>query len=311
MCGQSANRKSISKPEKGFHYYCYNCGDYYVSKRFIEAKKPLKKNERLLLSGYIRENNKKSKKKLWIDTENVNTLLNSPTIPHSTDEKIEKLILYLKQETTYFTQKCASIEFLKRNRAICYAINEDEVEGMLDACEKAGYIQLSRAKLGDEDRSKKIQLTQKGHQYAEELKKTESNSNSAFVAMWFSDEVRDAYESGIKAAIEAEQCGKFKAFRVDNLEHNNDVTDEIIAGIKEARFVVADLTGNRSGVYYEAGFAKGLGKEVILTCRKDWFDGDDDSRKVHFDVNHLSIIVWETPEELKTKLINRIRATIL
>ena len=98
---------------------------------------------------------------------------------------------------------------------------------------------------------------------------------------------------------------------------NDDITDAIIAEIKECRFVVADLSGYRGGVYYEAGYAKGLGKPVIFTCRRDWFDGETDGQgtrikeRVHFDINHMNIIVWETPEELKKKLINRIRSTIL
>ena len=34
--------------------------------------------------------------------------------------------------------------------------------------------------------------------------------------------------------------------------------------------MVCDLTGYRGGVYFEAGFASGLGLPVIYTCRKDW-----------------------------------------
>lgn len=81
--------------------------------------------------------------------------------------------------------------------------------------------------------------------------------------------------------------------------------------------MVADLTGYRGGVYFEAGFAKGLGKPVIFTCRKDWFDGVLSSEgkpikeKVHFDINHQNIIVWENPEDLKKRIVNRIRATII
>ena len=53
-----------------------------------------------------------------------------------------------------------------------------------------------------------------------------------------------------------------------------------------------------------------------LTCREDWFNGEkDDNEKwikeaVHFDINHLNTIVWKTPEELKERLIKRIKATI-
>ena len=64
-------------------------------------------------------------------------------------------------------------------------------------------------------------------------------------------------------------------------------------------------TTNPEDPYFEAGFAKGLGRQVIFTCRKDHMD------KVHFDTNHYSHITWETPEDLRQKHANRIRATIL
>ena len=169
--------------------------------------------------------------------------------------------------------------------------------------------------------SKRFKLSFKGHQYCENLlKNTPIKSNQAFVAMWFGDNknpnpediespegMKRVFEEAIEPA--ANECG-FNAFRVDNKEHNNDITDEIIAGIKESRFVIADMTGYRGGVYYEAGYAKGLGKEVIFTCHKNWFK-EDDFHKVHFDIDHINMIVWEDIEDLKNRLINRIKATIL
>jgi len=131
--------------------------------------------------------------------------------------------------------------------------------------------------------------------------------------MWFSDDVSTAYDKAIKPAIE--ECG-YIAVRVDGKEYNNDITDEIIVGIKDSKFVIADMTGYRGGVYFEAGYAKGFGKELILTCRRDWFSGEKDSDgrwikgAVHFDINHLNIIVWDTTAELKKRLLSRIIATV-
>jgi len=69
--------------------------------------------------------------------------------------------------------------------------------------------------------------------------------------------------------------------------------------------MVADITGDRSAVYYEAGLMHGLGRPVIFTCKKCDFE------KASFDTDHYPHITWETPEELKEKLLNRIRATII
>lgn len=124
----------------------------------------------------------------------------------------------------------------------------------------------------------------------------------AFIAMNFNDEFRHIYENGIKAAIS--ETG-YTPMRIDDKEHNEFIPDEIIAEIRRSRFLVADMTGQKHGVYFEAGFALGLGIPVIWTCRKDEID------QCHFDTKQINHIFWETPEELKEKLVNRIRATIV
>ena len=63
------------------------------------------------------------------------------------------------------------------------------------------------------------------------------------------------FEDGFKPAIEDDN--RTKAVRIDRLEHNRKIDDEIIAEIRRSRYLVADFTGNRAGVYFEAGFALG------------------------------------------------------
>ena len=96
-----------------------------------------------------------------------------------------------------------------------------------------------------------------------------------------------------------------RALRIDRKEHNNQITDEIMAGIRGAEFMVAYFTGHRAGVYYEAGFARGLGREVIYCCREDAF------KERHFDTSVINHVVWTDPADLRKKLADRIRATIL
>ena len=86
---------------------------------------------------------------------------------------------------------------------------------------------------------------------------------------------------------------------------NKGISDRILAEIRLAEFVVADFTGQRQSVYFEAGFARGLGREVIWCCRKDQVDD------LHFDTKHLGHVVWETQEDLRQKLADSIRANII
>ena len=89
---------------------------------------------------------------------------------------------------------------------------------------------------------------------------------TCFIAMAFHPSLADTYEEGFKPAVLA--CG-LKPVRVDKLEHNGVVTDVIMAEIRRAQVMVADVTLQRQGVYFEAGFALGLGRTVIWTCRHE------------------------------------------
>lgn len=183
-----------------------------------------------------------------------------------------------------------------------------------------------------------LNITAKGYQKIREINKPNLDSRLCFVAMWFSPAMNDVFDKAIKPAIEfieqGETIPRYKAVKIDNVEHTNDINDEIIAQIRRSRFVVCDLTGYRGGVYFEAGFAYGLGLEVIYTCRKDWtkedvlsdgvgnqvktlFDGAGKEiavkkEGVHFDLDHRNRIEWEPDklEDFKTKLANRIKAVI-
>jgi nucleoside 2-deoxyribosyltransferase len=101
--------------------------------------------------------------------------------------------------------------------------------------------------------------------------------------MWFDDTMLNIYDNALaKGILDA----GYKPHRVDQRDHNDKIDDEIIAQIRKSRFIVADFTGHRGGVYYEAGFAKGLGLEVIWTCR------EDEIENLHFDITHLYHFFW-------------------
>lgn len=144
-------------------------------------------------------------------------------------------------------------------------------------------------------------LTPKGHMYTDELRTRIAASTQGFVAMWFADEMeaarREGFETGIRNA-------GYKPHRVDDAQHIDKIDDRIIAEIRRSKFLVADLTGHRGGVYYEAGFALGLGKPVFYTCRQDHKDD------IHFDIRQFNCIIWSDPQELAVTLQARIEAVL-
>ena len=148
-------------------------------------------------------------------------------------------------------------------------------------------------------------MTVEGYERLAELSTVRTDSSRAFVAMWFDRSMNQCWKEGFAPAIR--QAG-YKPVRIDHEEHLGKIDDRIISEIRRSRFIVADFThgdeGARGGVYYEAGFAYGLGIPVIYTCRKDLFD------TIHFDTRQYNHIVWENHDELIKDLTSRITATI-
>ena len=146
-------------------------------------------------------------------------------------------------------------------------------------------------------------ITPKGWERVEGLKVKRGDSSRAFIAMWFDKSLNRLYEDFIRLGI---GDAGYNAFRIDRHDHNNRIDDEILANIRTSRFLVADFTENRGGVYFEAGFALGLGLPVVWLCR------EADLKKVHFDTRQYNFIGWEPDRlgELRDRLKNRIVATI-
>ncbi len=158
-------------------------------------------------------------------------------------------------------------------------------------------------------------VTVDGYARLAELEAANKESSQGFVAMWFPDAnnkdyklIKKAYDEGIYPGID--QAG-YDPYRVDRDEHNDQITDKIIAEIRRSKFLVADFTygdsGPRGGVYYEAGFAHGFNIPVIFTCFKDRFS----TERIHFDIQQQNFILWQTPEELYEKLKNRITGSAI
>ena len=190
------------------------------------------------------------------------------------------------------------------------SVDSNELTSLLKYLEECGYIDQPYASMGS---IQTYSLTTEGYERLEEIEKPYQDSANVFVAMWFHPSMYEVWDKGIKPAIT--EAG-YKPVRIDQKEHMNKIDDEIIAEIRRSRFVVADFThgkindndlpiakrGARGGVYYEAGFAQGLGIDVIFTCRKDQISD------VHFDTRQFNHIAWKTPEDLKKKLTQRISA---
>ncbi len=118
-----------------------------------------------------------------------------------------------------------------------------------------------------------------------------ASKKSVFVAMPFVEEFEDVYQFGIYSAIR--RCG-YICEKVDESVFAGSIVDRIMDGIKNAHFVVADLTLEKPNVYLEVGYAWGLNRQVILVAR--------DGQRLHFDLSHHKCIFYKTIGKLAESL---------
>lgn len=141
-----------------------------------------------------------------------------------------------------------------------------------------------------------------GYKRVDDIQKYRPKTNKdVFVAMSF-DPKAAAIREAIRCAI---VNAHFNPIIMDEVEHNHQIVPEMLHQIRQARFVIAELSEHNNGAYYEAGYAYGLGKEVIHVCNEEALNSG-----LHFDVKQVNTVKWTTPDDIKERLQKRIEATI-
>jgi len=182
-------------------------------------------------------------------------------------------------------------------------VADDEFAFWLQALQDAQLIQMKNLE---------IRLTHKGLLECDQIASARRDMKQVFVAMAFGAtpdqeaEWRRVYDVGLRPGIEGslpDPTGLF-AKRIDLVHTNGKICDEIIVEIRRSRAMVAEVSSQRPNVYYEAGFAHGLGIPVVFACKADMWN-------LHFDTRQYQTIKWNQPEDLASQLEARIKATIV
>ncbi|MEN6577231.1 MAG: hypothetical protein ABFD90_12880 [Phycisphaerales bacterium] len=195
---------------------------------------------------------------------------------------------------------------LNEDIPLAYANDADELGFYLQSLSDRGLIHI-KPKPNPEvtdllyGRQRSLTITPSGWDHLDKYASDLEEKTQAFVAMSFSDKMKPLWKDAIKPAIE--KAG-YTAYRVDEELHSDNIVFKIMAEIKNSRFVVADVTEQRNGVYFEAGYALGLGLPVIWSVRKN------DADNVHFDTAQYNQIRWESAEQLMGSLYDFICAII-
>ncbi len=259
---------------------------------------------------YCDEYNKKADKKtpdhgrpVHYDADLVNTWL-----PKSLSEKTDMILLKLNEMSDYIgqtielkTEELLGLLFVKKRKSqyLDFEVYEmfKQLRFMIDYLKDNSYIRcdISTIEMG---KTFYLSITPQGYKRIDELEKNNADGRIVLVAMSFekgTEKLRESIREGISKA------GYIATF-IDEVEHNEFITPELLSYIRRSRFVVVDLTHKNNGAYFEEGYAMGLGKTVIQLCQKDI--------SLHFDIAQKNTIMWEKEEDIPDRLYNRIKATI-
>lgn len=298
--------KKAEKQGERFFYECPRCGPYSLS---LEANQDLAwwlertENGRTVLSYAIYRMTKGRSDWPILTTEQLENTLKNTALPLP-KEQLDNFILWLGE-----TQSSPSeaISITSQSIAASGALDINGVGFVVEYAERRGLVDANVQRLSDGQYSLGLcQLTFPGWEYFYDLQRGYSSSRIAVMAMEFGHQALDAIvRDHFRPAVAATG---FDLKRIDEGQPAGLIDDRMRVEIRQSRFLISDLSHENRGAYWEAGYAEGLGKPVIYTCRKDVHEKEG----THFDTNHHLTVVWD-PEnigEALEKLKATIRATL-
>lgn len=330
ICGFKEAKEEVYGDTTVFPYprrnvYCPICGNYNISTSLNELQ-DFDKNKLIHYMVYNGVHEEYSDKHLTFLDDKTFTMVQQKQIeyiyspfpiqvskslvdnwyPKTFAEKIDFILQYFYRKNNMMGEKI-SLTCLEEESAVLFANlfsekDEKYYDEVLNQQNKymQNYLSSSQYISSEETHSgwkSQYTILPIGYQHIERIQRNNSTAKTAFVAMSFknTENLREAIRKGIS------DSGYNPVF-IDEIEHNNLITPEILKYIRNSKFVVAELTHNNNGAYFEEGYALGIGKPVIQLCKK--------GVNLHFDIAQKNTIFWEREEEISQRLTARINATI-
>jgi len=311
-CPLCANDATIEPSGSVYLIQCSSCGNYRVSAP-ESGGIDLPTEQLTLVRGFVRTRTERGHKAPWLrfgsegaTVDGATTMADIEAVaPRGLLAVQDALLVTLAAMAGYGAQVVLSPD---RDTPLAFCDHSGELIYHLECLTSEGELIND----GQHQIFTHFRLARSGWLRAERLRLgLVEKPRQVFVAMWYPDPehdadwaacLRGAYDHGFIAGARA---AGYDALRIDQKEHTNKICDEMVAEIRRSRIIVADVTGSRQNVYFEAGLALGLAKPVIWTCNERWAG----SHPFHFDTRQYSHVVWDTPESLCAQLGSRIAAT--
>ena len=189
------------------------------------------------------------------------------------------------------------------------ASSEEFAEQLVEELDKMGVIRMADPMRVQQQGPifRYVNLTLKGWEQYEKEKRGEFEGNYGFIAMQFGDTDLDAFVQEVVKPTVKDGIG-YDLVDMRDVGRAGVIDNIMRVQIRDAKFVIADLTHDNYGAYWEAGYAEGLGKPVIYICEKEKFE----TKRTHFDTNHCTTVLWsrDNDEGFKKELIATIRRSL-
>ena len=266
-------------------YPCPNCGPFAVNRPSEELLKKLARDDplRLRVLSYIVRKMKAGESAVALSRERIMEITDSTKLPSPT-EQIANLLLWIGNNSEHFGKTIHLSP--EEHTAVVGAIGTENFFHITSELVNQGLFEgMSSGRALFEGH-----LTLAGWEAYERLKRGRHSSRKAFMAMEYGDDELDVvFHDCFKPAVAA---AGFSLERLDEDPPSGLIDNRLRVEILKARFLVADLTLGNHGAYWEAGYAEGLGRPVIFTCRKSYAK----EHGTHFDTNHMHTVFWESTD---------------
>lgn len=241
-----------------------------------------------------------------LDTEVLRALEQTAQLPHP-DQILDDLVLWWGQHSRW-PGDAVDVRFTTHHTLVG-AVEPAAFRYMLDCMVTSGLFTGSVIPLAVTAEIIGCALTALGWSRFRELSTSHAGSRYGFMAMKYDDPeldaiVREHFAPQVKLA-------GFDLLRLDDGQAAGLIDDQLRLKIRQAKFLVCDLTHGNRGAYWEAGYAEGLGAPVIYTCRRDVFDDRNHPNHPHFDASHWVTVPWDVsdPAKAASKLKVTVRVT--
>jgi hypothetical protein len=166
---------------------------------------------------------------------------------------------------------------------------------------------VSSSKNSTTAEAKAFDLTLDGWDEYEAERRGEIEGHYGFIAMKFGATTLETLVADTIRPSLTDRLG-FDLFDTRDLARAGIIDNLMRAYIRDASFVLSELTHDNNGAYWEAGYAEGLGKPVIYLCERAKFNAE----KTHFDTNHSTTVMWEVdkPGEFALELAVTVRRSL-